>query len=483
MFLAVLIGNLPISAQKTKSKTFHLKVYPLGQKPDFLEKDFPYSNVFTDSSSVKPTLDNLIRQLHSKAYLEASLDTLAQKDSLFLAYLHIGKMYQWAQLESGNVEEVFLQQIGFRERFYQKKPFHYSKLIQLQDKLLQYAENNGYPFAKVWLDSILIKNNTVSAQLFMEKNQLILIKDLKIEGDIRISKVYLENYLGLKTGSLYDHSKILRIRDRLRELPFIQAKKEPSLLFEENQATIKLNLEKKRASRFDFLIGVLPQNAGGNSQNRRLLLTGTFNGEFQNQFGLGERIYAAFEQLRPQTQELNVQFNYPYVLDFPFGVDLQFDLFKRDTTNLNVEYNLGLQYLLEGNNYIKAFWNNRSSALLSINKAVIQSSQRLPDNLDVTNSSFGLEYAFQNLDYRFNPRKGWNLVLRGAAGTKRIRRNTQIEALELGSLYDSLQLKSIQYKVDAKLERFLPLFKRGVIKAGVQSGLILSDQSVYQNEQ
>ena len=60
------------------------------------------------------------------------------------------------------------------------------------------------------------------------------------------------------------------------------------------------------------------------------------------------------------------------MLDFPFGVDLQFDLFKRDTTNLNVDYNLGLQYLLEGNNYIKAFWNNRSSALLSINKAVIQ---------------------------------------------------------------------------------------------------------------
>lgn len=487
LLLPLLFFRVSLLAQDTitqkKPPKLHLKIYPLGKDPDFLDKDFPYTKIHSDSLGVYSTLIALTQSLHQEAYLEASVDTLARKDSLYLAYLHIGEQYEWTQLKNGNVEPVFLEQIGFRERLYEKKPFHFTELSQLQNQLLEYAANNGYPFAKVWLDSIQISDGSVSAQLFMKKNQLVLLKELKIEGDVRISNVYMENYLGLKPESLYDHSKILRIKDRVRELPFVKTKKDASLIFQEDKATVNLFLDKKRASRFDFLIGVLPRTSSGNDQNQRLLLTGTFNGEFQNQFGLGERIYAAFEQLRPQTQELEVQFNYPYVLDFPFGVDLQFSLFKRDTTNLDVAYNLGLQYLLEGGNYIKAFWNNRSSVLLTVDQTAIQQSQSLPENLDVSNSSFGLEYAFQKLDYRFNPRKGWRTVLSGAAGTKRIKRNSQIEEIELGSLYDSLQLRTFQYKIDALLEGYLPVFKRGALKAGIQGGMIISDQPIYKNEQ
>lgn len=462
------------------SNNLKLKIYPLGKDPDFLKKDFSYQEDFVDSLSIINELKTLVLKLQNAAYLEASVDTLAVQNDQYLAYLHVGNQYKWAKLKNGNVENVFLEQVGFRERLYTNKPFSYQEVVKLQESLLEYAENNGYPFAQVWLDSIQINGRQLSASIHMEKGQLVLIKELSIEGTAEISKVYLENYLGLKPGSLYNRSKILRIRDRIRELPFVTTKENPTLSFEGDRVTINLYLNKKKASRFDFLIGVLPQS---NSQDNRLIITGTFNGEFQNQFGLGERIYAEFEQLRPATQELNLEFSYPYVLEFPFGIDLKFDLFKRDTTNLNLEYDIGLQYLLEGGNYLKAFWNNRSTTLLFIDQDAILQSQRLPSNLDVSHATFGLEYSFQKLDYRFNPRKGWNLLLRGGAGTKRIRRNTQILELELGSLYDSLTLKSLQYRIDALIEGYLPIFNRSTIKAGLQGGFIVSSQGIYQNEQ
>ena len=158
-----------------------------------------------------------------------------------------------------------------------------------------------------------------------KRGDLYTFDDLTIEGNANVSETYLSSYLGLKPGTPYDQRKILRVRDRIRELPFLQSRRDLSVTFEGEKAKLNLFVDKKQASRFDFLIGVLPSSA----QTGRVLITGTFNAELQNQFGLGERIYAAFEQLRPQTQELELEFNYPYVLGTPFGADMHFELYRR----------------------------------------------------------------------------------------------------------------------------------------------------------
>ncbi|MBK8568143.1 MAG: hypothetical protein IPN76_33765 [Saprospiraceae bacterium] len=133
-------------------------------------------------------------------------------------------------------------------------------------------------------------------------------------GDAKISMNYLRQYLGIHEGEPYSRQQVLRIRQRVRELPFLQEKKNALVSFRGGTANLRLFLEKKKASRFDFLIGVLPDNG---RVEQKLLITGTFNAEFQNQFGLGERIYASFERLRPQTQRLEVAFSYPYMLQLP----------------------------------------------------------------------------------------------------------------------------------------------------------------------
>lgn len=476
----LLLLLLPFCA--INQSNFQLKFLPLDAKPAQLEKIVTYQSSFSDSISLIGELKDIILKLQGQAYLEASIDTLVQTDSIYVAMLHLGRQFEWANLKNGNVEEVFLEQVGFRERLYRNKPFSYKDVRKLQESLLTYAENNGYPFARVWLDSIRIQGEKIRAQVFMEKNQLVLIEKLSIQGDVKLSKAYLNNYLGIAEGSLYSKEKVLRIRDRIRELAFLQAEKDPTITFEEDRATINLFLKKKRASQFDFLIGILP-NSTSSGGERRILITGTFKGEMQNQFALGERIYAEFEQLRPQTQQLDLEFSYPYILNLPFGVDLKFDLYKRDTTYLDLNFNFGIQYLFEGGNYLKAFWHNYSTTLLTVDQQRIIQTQQLPENLDVSNSTFGLEYSLQRLDYRFNPRKGWSAFLRGGAGIKRIKRNNKIEEIDFGELYDTLQLRTFQYRIEAKLERFLPLFNRSTIKAAVQGGSIIAQENIYLNEQ
>lgn len=459
------------------------------QNSSILEK-LEYQTELPDSLAVISELQQIILKLHGQSFLEASIDSLNTKDSTHTAQLHVGSPYKWAHLKNGNVEQAFLNQAGYRERLYQKKPFYYTEVRKLQESLLKYAEDNGYPFANVWLDDIKVSDGTIAAKLMMKKNRLITIDKIIIKGKAKVTSQYLENYLGLKSGSLYSKAKILQVKDRIRELPFVKAKQELIVTFKGNKATINLFLEKKKASRFDFLVGLAPNS--NSLVSKRLLLTGTFNADMHNQLGLGERIFAEFQQLRPGTQELELAFTYPYILNLPFGVDTKLDLFKRDSTSLDIDYDFGIQYLFEGGNYIKAFWNNRSTNVLTIDEEVIIRSRQLPAILDVNNATFGLEYNLQKLDYRFNPRKGWGLFLKAGAGFKKIRKNATIVQLEdeddpnfdFESLYnDSLNLRTFQYRIDSRLDYYQPLFARSVVKTSLQSGIILSEQDIYQNEQ
>jgi len=473
------------------AQSLSLQLQPLDKDTTFVQEMLDYQTEFAERAQLLDELQFVLQQLYQNAYLEASVDSLFVdiEESKYQAFLHIGERYQWAVLENGNVEERYLSKAGFREKLYQRTPLQFSQIETLQDELLAFAENSGYPFAKVWLDDIVIQNQNVSAKLFMEKGQLVLFDELQLEGKANISKQYLANYLGIKPDDPYDKSKILKIRDRIRELPFLNETKNALVTFAGERAIPTLFLERQQASRFDFIVGFLPNSSNvGNGQVRRFLLTGSFTGEMQNQFGLGERIFAEFEQLRPQTQELNLAFNYPFVLDLPFGIDTKFHLYKRDTSFLDVEYDLGIQYLLEGNDYIKAFWNNRSSTLLTVDEARILQTRELPNTLDVTNATFGLEYLQQQLDYRFNPRKGWQALIRGGAGIKRIKPNNQILALsdenfDFAKLYDTLNLRTFQYRLETELAGYIPLFKRATFKIGIDGGFIFSEQPIYRNEQ
>ncbi len=488
LLIAVIISFSKISIGQVR---YDIKFHPTDRDESFINDNLEIAPSFSDSLEIRNELSKVIIQLHDRAFLEASIDSVYRFENTFHAIMHIGEKYEWAKLENGNVETAFLEQVGYRERLYQKKEFRYQQVVKLQKSLLTYAENNGYPFAEVGLKNIKIQEGKIAAQLFMKKNKLITIEGISIKGDAKISNRYLENYLGFKKGNLYNRSKIEKVRQRIQELAFVQEAKSLTITFKGDKATINLYLNKKKASRFDFLVGVLPRtNVNPNSGGRNFLITGTFNADMHNQFGVGERIFAEFQQLSPATQELELEFAYPYILNFPFGVDFKFDLFKRDSNYIQIISDFGVQYLLEGGNYLKAFWNNQTTNLLTLNETQIIASQRLPAELDITNSVFGLEYNLQKLDYRFNPRKGWGALLRAGAGFKRIKENNTILGLETSdpdfnfqSLYDSLTLRTFQYQMQGQVEKYFPISKRTTLQTRIRAGWIISQEPIFRNEQ
>ena len=212
---------------------------------------------------------------------------------------------------------------------------------------------------------------------------------------------------------------------------------------------------------------------------RDSLITADIDLAFQNQFGKGERWSVQFEQLRAETQQLQINFAYPYLLNTPLGLELDFELYRRDTTYRDVNWRIGGQYQFSSNHHLSAFTQSLATTLLGTTP-IPQFNQSLP--VDTRYNAFGLTYFQAQLDNRLNPRKGWQVNFQGQAGFKTIEIEEQLAQID-PTLSDSLERKSFQYRLDGQLAIYLPIQKRSTLQLAIKGATILAEQAIFQNEQ
>ncbi|MBC7884182.1 MAG: BamA/TamA family outer membrane protein, partial [Saprospiraceae bacterium] len=341
--------------------------------------------------------------------------------------------------------------------------------------------NIGYPFAKAKLDSVFFDDNKLYASLYIENGRYFTFDSISMEGKLNISRNFLYKFLDIKPNENYAHDKVIKASSRLNDLQYARQIKEPFVRFINDKATLVLNLDPKPASRFDFLIGVLPvRNVDG---SRKWNITGDFTAELNNSFEQGEYIFLQFKRLKAENLELQVKSTLPYIVGLPVGSHLDFRIFKNASQNIDLYFDGGLQYLFGGFNNLKLYGSYRSSRLLEINTIQISSSGKLPAKLDVSYSGAGLGVSLRKLDYRFNPSKGYSLDINTIIGSKKILQNitiTQLEGFE--NSYDTLKLKTLQADIDATLAYFRPLGNWATIKVGGSMGLRYNQQQIRENE-
>lgn len=464
---------------------FHFKVIASDKDTAALHKLINYRNSLSDSVSSKKELASVFNQLYEKGFLVTSLDSMQIDSVHFTAFIKLNKQVEWAFLSKGNVSEDLLNRINLKINSFTEKNFYYKEIISIEEKLLTYCENNGFPFAKVWLDSIVWKENLLSASLMIDKGKLITIDSIKVDGDVKIANAYLYGYLGIKPGDLYNESLIREINKQVDEIPFVQQESAARIIFNDDIASIILQLKNRNASKFDLIIGVLPNNR----VSGKVIVTGQGSLDMWNVLGRGERLNLSLDKLQPRSTEFKSALQYPYLLQQPFGINLGFEINKNDTFYIDVKKEIGLQYLFSGRNYIKGFVRNTSSSLLSVDTFEIKQSHILPSQIDLSVTYYGLEAAYEKLDFRLSPRKGWYLFASAAVGNRKVIRNPAITQLtdlnepdfNFSSLYDSLPKKSLRYELLAKADKYNSISRTQILKLSFQTKSLIAPD-VFQNE-
>jgi outer membrane protein assembly factor BamA len=440
--------------------------------------------VYPDTFSIISSLPSSISNMQSAGYLEASVDSIYFGEGRADLYVWIGKQYSWVQLSKGNVGDDLLSDANFKNAAEAGDVFSMKELKLLEERILRNAENKGYPFAEVRLDSVQINEGSIIANLHVDKNDLIKFDTIYINGKARIRNRFLAAYLGIKKGMVYNESTVQRITKRIGDLGFVEEEKPHKFEFYNEKAKLSLYLKNKKTSKFDFLVGFLPNSAS----TGKFLITGQARIDIVNPFGNGNELLIDWQKLQPRTQRLQIGLNYTYFLNLPLGFDFKFDLYKRDTLYLDLNYKAGVQYNFSGNNIFRAFYDFRSTRILNINTAQVILTRTLPQNLDTKNSLYGLEYKFDNLNYRNNPVRGIDLALSFAAGTKAVQRNTAITKLSdpvtgssLAFLYDSIKQRNLQFQLALDVAKFWPIKKRSTILTALHSRALVA-QNIYNNE-
>jgi outer membrane protein assembly factor BamA len=427
-------------------------------------------NKFINQIELKTELSAIINQLNSQAYLTSTIDSIVIDTTFYKAYLHLGKQYKWTYLTTTNIDEEVLSKIGFRDKLFMNRPFNNRQLYSFYEKIITHYENNGFPFASLKIDSLGIFNNMISANLNLSKNKFCLVDSVKIVGTATISDRYIQNYIRIKDGDYYNETIIKNISNRIKELPFVEEQQPFKVTFTENKNELLLNLKKKKASRFNGILGVQTDNNTG-----EIRFTGDVKLNLVNSFKKGEEIDFNWRSIQKNTQDLKAKFSYPFLFNTPFGLDYNFKLYKKDTTFIDVFNKIGVRYILKGNNYMSVFFQNKSSSLLSTSG--FGTLTVLPNFADISTQLYGINFYYSKLDYRLNPRKGYEIDTEGAIGSKNIKKNNALNE----SLYDDIKLKSNLYNLNLNASIYFPIKNRSVIKLGTQNGLTYND-NLFENE-
>jgi len=442
---------------------FGQKNYDLAYANDVIHTfiKHPKTN-FKDSISAFRYLVGLQNTAISKGYLLASVDSLLHNPNKSTVYFYLGEKQKEIQLRTSTENIRFLRKnSSVSEKIIGHVPFSPKELASILIKIQNAYLNNGYPFISVTIEEHKFTGNSISGVLTIKKGPSLNWSKVNIKGDSSVSVKYVSNLLNIRKGEKYVESEIQKITNRIQQVPFLKEIKPAELLFTKQGVELFIYLEAIPISAVNGIIGFQPDPTSG-----KLSFTGELNLKLLNTLKRGELLDIKWQSIRDQTQSLDAQLNYPFLFNTSFGVDGTFNLYKRDTSFIELNSSIGVEYYLNSGSKLKVFYQNISSNVLSGG-----SNNPSFSALGSTKSNnYGLSFSTRQIDYIPNPSRGYIISIQGSAGT----RNSQITDT-------SLVVKSLTYRGQSEMELYIPLSRRHIIRLANLTEFYTAP-TIFQNE-
>ncbi len=475
---------LLLSISEVARAQYYLVIFPGNKEAALVYASLKLQTSFRNRSACAAYIYNLQNTLLSKGYPAASVDSVHYDSAKATVYLYTGRYYEVASISISDEDQRLVEQSGWNMRSLQSKPLTTAHISAFQSGILNYLENNGYPFARLQLDSIVFNNEKMAAKLKIEEGPLYKIDSIRVYGNAKIANTFLQQYLQIPNGTIYRKAILQNISKKLSELPYLQEQQTWNMTMLGTGSVLNLYLQSRKSSQVDVLVGFLPSNE--QTINNKILITGDANINLRNAFGTGEIIGLNWQQIQIKSPRLNLAFQQPFVFGSAFGIHTTFDLFKKDSSFLNLNFLAGLQYALSTAQKGSVFIQNLTTNLLSVDTSLVKRVKKLPDQIDASSFNLGVSYEINTTDYRFNPKRGFEVNWIASAGLRKLRKNNVILTLKdplfsYASLYDSVKQNSYQLRARLNAAYYIQAGQQSTFKTAVNSGWFHSP-AVFRNE-
>ena len=301
---------------------------------------------FNNYLNLKEEADTLHHYLESIGFIENEMRSLKKKnDSTYVVFYHLGSKYKSIQL------------------FYSEKDFSKRELLQVSkkvtdtyfilpfnaiepsiDKLNVLKTKNGNVFARIKLENITKKRNSLFADVKLLKGDSRNIDSIIVKGYDKISKSHIKYYAGIKKGKKFNKSKLIEKNNILNSLGFVSVTKPPEILFKKDSTIVYLYLKKEKNNLFDGILGFATDE---NSQ--KLIFNGYLNLELNNNLNFGEQFLLNYKADGNDQQKFRARLTLPYLFNTPFGLITELKIFKRDSTFSTSDQLIKVKYQISPN--------------------------------------------------------------------------------------------------------------------------------------
>lgn len=384
-------------------------------------------------------LDSLKKSSIAEGYLALNLQERYVSTDSLKVIIELGEKYFWKDILPGHVPIAFLTSGKFI------KNTSYSEGNAWLQHILLEAENQGYPFAEVKLDSLTSVENGLRAIADFDIGPLIKWDSVAISGSSKTHINYIQNLTGIRPGEAFSQKKLDEASTILSRSSYFSQVNPPSLSFQLKSAKPTFFLKDRNSNVLDGVIGLLPNE----NESGKLLITGELDIQLYHLGGKGRDISLHWQRINIQSQTLDIKAKEAFLFNSPLDLKLGFNLLKQDSTFLNRFFEVEFGYRLSAESYLRFFTRRQAGDLISTSS--YHDVTELPEVADYRWNQYGIGLNIDRRDSPFSPRRGGALTGEFAAGNKKLIQNTGIPE----EVYVGLDLNTPQYLGKVSFEQHI----------------------------
>ncbi len=419
---------------------------------------------FLTSQAGAEYLDSMQRSLHDEGYLSPVIERMEISADSLVVNVILGEQYFWESIAVGNVPGELSQKVD-------PVTSHYISGLRWMQGIIREAENKGYPFAQIKLDSIQRKGNKLAAVVDFDPGPLILWDSLVVIGDTRTQNKFIQQITGIRPGLSFSQKQLDEAARSLNRSPYFRQVQPPIVDFKLKKAQPTFTLQDRNTNVLDGIVGLLPNE----NEPGKMLITGQLDLELYHLGGRGRDVALHWQRLNIGTQSLDISAKESFLFSSPLDLRMGFSLLKQDSTFLTRYFSMEFGYHLGQDSYLRFFTRRQASDILDMER--YEHITALPEIADYRWNQYGIGGMWNKLDSPFFPRRGFLVNGEFAVGNKKILENTGFPP----EVYDGLDMNSPQYVAKGEIEQHI-FIKRGWGMWWRGSGGFTQNQNLLMND-
>lgn len=316
---------------------------------------------------------------------------------------------------------------------------------RLTNQLLHAAALNGYPFASFKLDTLKVTSDSIRVIWWFKLNDRFQNGALRLPEPALIRPRVLARALGLDAGKPFSWLSYNDFKNRLSQLSFASLSDTPLVFFENKQAIWQIPIKAEKSTQAEGILGF----QSGESSVR---LTGELLLDFKNSFRHADQVRLHYRSFPGGSQQFELLTILPFWGGSPWGGQIAVNMFRRDSTFLELEPELRALYKTGVYSEFQLFYRSRQTFPIQPSLAGFST---------LGFQSWGFSLGYQRFDDPLLPIKGVKFKLEVSAGNRK---------------QDEVSKPAYRYRLDFAWH--VPLYQRltnslSVLLQGLESAQLL----------